>query len=438
MSDRKQYLVVCGLLCAAACSALAAEPIVLRASVTPAEVWVGQRAILRIEVLGREGWAQIKRLGDFEVPGTYVLRTQSQGTRLQETIAGTAYTGQQYELSLYPQRAGRITIPALPVDVMVKVWGVNAQETRHAATIPPTPFTCKVPPGAEGVHGLISTTRCTATQSWTPEILDVNVGDAIKRTIEMQASDVSGMAFAPMQHPATEGVGIYPGEPTVEDATDRGTLTGKRIESVTYVCERAGTIEIPAVTVSWWDVGVQQLKRIELPGQTLTIVGEVTAPATTATDSQPPQNALHLWIAFIVAGLTAVLLFRYRRRMTVCWRACLQARDQTEGAYFRSAMQAVRSGDALATLRATMRWLDRINVDPRPARLDRFLNDFGDDSAAKASANLAISLSAKETNCDLSAFCRGLVAARSHWRRRRRQMEHVNRLLPELNGPSLS
>ena len=71
MSDRKQVLVVCGLLCAAACSAWAAEPIVLRASVTPAEVWVGQRALLRIDVLGQDGWAQIKRLADFDVPGTF-------------------------------------------------------------------------------------------------------------------------------------------------------------------------------------------------------------------------------------------------------------------------------------------------------------------------------------------------------------------------------
>ena len=57
------------------------------------------------------------------------------------------------------------------------------------------------------------------------------------------------------------------------------------------------------------------------PGQMLTIAGEVTAPATTTADSQPRQNALHLWIALILAGSAAVLLFRYRRRMAACSRA---------------------------------------------------------------------------------------------------------------------
>ena len=79
-----------------------------------------------IEVLGADGWAQITDMGEFEIPGTYVMRTESQGTRLSETIRGTSYTGQRYQLSVYCQRAGRLEIPALPVTVTVKQWGVNA------------------------------------------------------------------------------------------------------------------------------------------------------------------------------------------------------------------------------------------------------------------------------------------------------------------------
>ena len=434
MSDRKQVLVVCGLFCAAACSAWAAEPIVLRASVTPAEVWVGQRAILRIEVLGSDGWAQIKRLADFEVPGTYVLRTQSQGTRLQETIAGTAYTGQQYELSLYAQRAGRITIPALPVDITVKAWGVNVQEKVHQATLPATPFTCKVPPGAEGIHGLISTTRFTALQTWTPEINDVNVGDAIQRTITLQAVDVSAMAFAPLQYPAITGLGIYPGEPTVDDATSRGTLTGKRVETVTYICERAGAIEIPAHRLSWWNVGVQELKRIELPGRTLQVKGNTAASTTTATETPQPQNPLLLWVTLIAAGLAAAMLLRYRRHATTWWRTWRQARDQTEAACFRRVMQSLRAGTPKAALRDLMKWLDHINADPRPARLDRFLRDYGDARMQEAAAPLMKSFSIGAESRDLTTFSHGLVSARARWRRRQRQKEQAHRALPELNA----
>jgi hypothetical protein len=430
----EQNLALYGLLCITACSAFAAEPVVLRASVTPAEVWVGQRALLHIEVLGRDGWAQIKRLADFEVPGTYVLRTQSQGTRLQETIAGTAYTGQQYELSLYPQRGGRITIPALPVDVAVKVWGVNAQDVQHQVVIPATSFTCKVPPGAEGLQGLISTTRFTAFQTWTPEVNDVNVGDAIQRTITLQAVDVSAMAFAPLQYPPIEGLGIYPGEPTVDDVTSRGTLTGKRVETVTYVCERAGAIKIPAHMLSWWNVDVRELEHIELPGRMLQVMGNMAVSTTTATETLQPQNPLLLWVTLVAMGGAAGLLLRNRGRMTDQWHTWQQARDQTEAAYFRRAMQSLRSGFPNAALRDIMQWLDRINTDPRPAQLDRFLRDYGDAGMQEAATTLVGGLSKGTEGSDLTTFSHGLEAARKRWRRRQRQHKYAHRVLPELNA----
>jgi len=424
MSDRKQVLVVCGLLCAAACSAYAAEPIVLRASVTPAEVWVGQRALLKIDVLGQDGWAQIKRLADFDVPGTYVLRTQSQGTRLQETIAGTAYTGQQYELSLYPQRGGRITIPALPVDVAVKVWGVNA--VNCVVLIRP----CM--PWAPG--GTLHVKEVSGITTWTPEVNDINVGDAIQRTITLQAVDVSGMAFTPLQIPAITGLGIYPGEPTVDDATSRGTLTSKRVETVTYVCERAGDIEIPAHRLSWWNVDAQELKHIELPGRTLQVTGSMTVSTTTATETPQAQNPLLLWGMLIVAGGAAVMLLRYRRCVTTWWRTWRQARDKTETACFRRVMQSLRSGAPKAVLRDLMKWLDYINADPQPARLDRFLRDYGDASMQEAAAPLVNSLSIGAESRDLATFSHGLVSARARWRRRQRQRKQAHRVLPELNA----
>ena len=104
----------------------------------------------------------------------------------------------------------------LPVEVTIKEWGLNATETVHQAKIPSWTFTCKVPPGAKGIRDLISTTQLTSSQTWEPEPENLKVGDAIKRTVTLRAADVSGMAFAPMRHLEIEGLGSYPGEPTVE------------------------------------------------------------------------------------------------------------------------------------------------------------------------------------------------------------------------------
>jgi hypothetical protein len=109
------------LLLLAGCTALAqADDIILRVAVKPPQAWVGQRVTLEVEVLSNGGWAQIPTFGELRLPGAYVLPVQGQGTRLQENIDGADYTGQGYQLSVYPQRAGEIAIPAMPVEVRVK------------------------------------------------------------------------------------------------------------------------------------------------------------------------------------------------------------------------------------------------------------------------------------------------------------------------------
>jgi BatD DUF11 like domain len=97
------------------------EGVVLRAAIEPkADIWVGQQVRLLIDVLARDGWAQIHKFHPFEVPGASVLRVESQGTRLTDTISGATWTGQHYEWLVFPQRAGAITIPPIVVDVETK------------------------------------------------------------------------------------------------------------------------------------------------------------------------------------------------------------------------------------------------------------------------------------------------------------------------------
>jgi len=185
---------------------------------------------------------------------------------------------------LFAQRAGTLTVPPVPVDVEVKTWGAGAGTRIQRMSTPRVEFFIRTPPGAEGIRGLISTADLTANQNWTPEIDSPVVGDALKRTITLRAEDVSGMAFAPISHNRTEDLGIYPGEPEVDDRFARGDLTGTRIETVTYVFERAGAFEIPDLEFSWWDVGAGELKLLVLPGLSLQVAGN--AVAETATDGR--------------------------------------------------------------------------------------------------------------------------------------------------------
>lgn len=404
----------------------AAEDIILRMTVTPEKAWVGQKVVLHVDVLAKDAWAQLRKVADVEVDGAYLLHLESQGTRLNESINGDSYTGQRYNFMLFAQRDGKITVPRVPVDVEIKTWGADGGTRIERMTLPLVEFVARTPPGAEGTRGLISTSNLTASQNWEPETESPMVGDAIKRRITLRAEDVSGMAFSPTLHSKIDDIGIYPGEPTVEDKFARGDLSGTRVEIVTYVFERAGHFEIPAVKLTWWNIGKEELQQIVLPGLTLQVSGGPVDESAVSRQAEQQQDKRLLWLSLLATLLVVAALLVFGGRVAAGWKAWRKARHETEAVYFRRIRRSAQSGDPNAVLRDTMRWLDRINDDSQPARLDLFLQKYGDSGAQESIPD--------ESQSGIGAFFSHLTAARGRWRHARRDGEHGRDLLPNLSG----
>lgn len=431
MTRLPTYLIMLALT---VCSAIVSGEVVLRTTVTPEPAWVGQRVILRIDVLGDSGWAQITRFGDIDLAGAYVMRTDSQGMRLQETIDSTSYTGQRYELSIYPQVDGMVEVPAIPVTVTTKGWGPDAAENVQQANTQPATITARLPPGVEDASGLISTPQLIAEQEWQPSLEAAKVGDAFKRTITLQATDVSAMAFTPLQHTDIPGVGIYPSEPTVMDSTDRGSLTGKRIEVLTYVLERAGEVRIPDIVLAWWNLTDRKLERVELPGQLLNVaVGPVGASGVIGSSAARQFETRALWLFVIMLVVSATVLLRFRKGMAQRWAAWRKHRNESEARYFRQALKSLRSREAGVALRDVMRWLDRINDQDRPAKLEDFLSRYGDAEMQNIARKTLHELGASDERSNTSALIAGFSSARNQWLKQRRVRKALSEVLPELN-----
>jgi hypothetical protein len=421
-------------LCVASASAIVAGEVIVRATAEPTDPWVGQRVILRIEVLAADAWAQIGTFEPIELPGAYLLQTDSQGSRLQETIDGTGYTGQAYALSLFPQRAGPLRVPPLPVAVSVKTWGVEATERSQQAETPEVSLDVRLPPGAEGVADLVSTGRFRASQTWSPENASPKVGDAVERSVTREASNLSAMALAPIETRRIDGVGIYPKEPDLDDATDRGSLDARRVDRVTYVFEQAGSVQLPALEFVWWNSDAERLETVTLAGMDLEI-----APGAMSASAGPPAapgsavTARWRWL-LLAAGVVAALL---AWRLGPSLRARLQQwgaqRAASERRYFRRMIASIDSGDARRALRDIMRWLDRVQPDDDPALLGEFSGRWGEQRDAAAVDDLVRAASTGGALADPKA----LHTAFSGMRRRLRRCKGARRRsqvpLPELD-----
>ena len=393
---RGRLALLLALLVAVACRA---GPLV-RVEAIPREAWIGQRVVVRVDVLAEDAWAQLAEIGQVTVPGAYVLPPPDEGTRLQQTIDGRAYGGQRYEWWVYPQRAGRLRLSVPPVAVRVRRFGSAAGDRVSRIEPPAVTIHSRVPPGAEGIDGLISAAELSAEQQWQPDVARLRVGDALRRTVRLRVRDVPGMAFAPLRFAAVAGLGVYPSEAQVDDSYHRGSLTGARTEAVTYVAERPGDYTLPAIELQWWDIRAERLRRAVLPGRQLSVA---VNPAVSPPAARVPWRAGAGWLlAAAGLALAGAALRRWRR---------------SEPARFRALRRAVRRGHAAAIYRELMPWLDCLSVASRPARLDAFMARHGPPGTLPLLAQLERSLSSGEPLAEPRALLAALRRARASWRR---------------------
>jgi len=419
------FILIMSLLPAVPVCAVEPEPIIVRSAVQPhAEIWVGQQVLLQVDVLARDGWAQIKRVADFEVPGAYVVRLETQGVRLSETVEGSEYTGQRYEMSLFPQRGGTITVPPIDVELELSRWGEKAGKSSQPIQIPAIAFDAKVPPGAEKLPGIISTTEFTARQQWNPDSLEFKVGEAVKRTIELNAQDISAMAFVPLAFSKIDGLGVYPVDPIVEDSYERGSLKGKRIETVTYVFEREGSFELPEVTIWWWDLGRKALQKIVLPSLQAAVSGGPVSGSGAGVDEtveDTGQTGTRMLLGGIVCLVfLAGVAWRFRAPLQSRWQAWKHARRLTEKAYFKRLAEACRQNDAKASYNRLLAWLNRRTPEDSTVSLRQFLALAGSEKLAKAVEELESKLFKKDTEDKIQAVWSGreLYSELAHCRKR--------------------
>lgn len=150
------------------------------------------------------------------------------------------------------------------------------------------------------------------------------VGEPIIRTISLSAIGAAGEqlpAISNLQGQIT-GIKIYSEEPKFTRflAAKDNQLHGKRLERFTLIPTKAGTITIPAITISWWNLTTNEKVITTLPEKVITVAAptenEETTPniaeATTAIENvSPTPNAISQQLKilyWIIASLVTILI----------------------------------------------------------------------------------------------------------------------------------
>jgi hypothetical protein len=242
------------------------------------------------------------------------------------------------------------------------------------------------------------------------------------------------MVFPPLPPAKVEGLAVYPKPPVVQDQVERGDFTGKRVDTVTYICECPGQFTLPALVIPWWDLKNQQLMQVTLPAVTLEVEpGPVQSNDATSPAEEAPGRSWLWWtlgsVLLLVAAM-AVLWYK-RRAVPAAWEGRHMQRQASEVGLFAQLLDACRARDARAAYNGLLQWLDAQHRGPDTATIEAFLACHPNTDLRRQVEMLQESILGREAHWDGLALADGLRQARRHDQRRSRHTEEAR--LPDLN-----
>lgn len=371
----------------------AAEPI-LRARIEPDDVVVGREQRLVVEVLVLTWLLGAPRLPELEIPGVIVVESGEAGVSLTESIDGATWSGVSNEYALYAQRPGTYTTPRARVSVR---YARDGAPVEVEVSLPPVRFAARLPPG--GVGGpLLAASSVELTQTVEPTPENLRVGDALRRTVVLRAEKTRSMLLPELDTARVDGLTPYRDTPKLIDRRGRRgrSSLAERVESTSWILERPGTYELPAIEVAWWSVDEARMETAEVPAVAFSVAVNPALVAGAAPSSEPSRVGWLVAVAAVAVALVGawgrVDLRSMRRRLV----AALERARHSEPARFGAFVRATREGDAGKILTALFEWLDRRS----PADETATIADFVEESSSPE-------LGAQADALEASLFSRG-------------------------------
>jgi hypothetical protein len=328
---------------------------------------------------------------------------------------GRRYQVIERRYAMTPQHAGPLTIPSIefqgeavdqgnPNDPgsFFGQGGLFGNTTPVTADSSPVTVDVQAAPADWGSTAWLPARSLTLKLEGVPADGKAQVGQPINLRMSIDATGLPAEALPALSLPTIDGATVYPDQPTTATQDDGQWLSGHRERGFAIFPQHAGTLTLPAISLTWFDVQSGQKKTATIPAHVLTVAaaansGPATASSASAVtpasapvavsgregesqSSLPPASSTPWrWIALGSIGLwliSAVVWGWSRRRHSAPLVSDPTPRDSARSAR-QSFVEAARGNDRATQARRLLAW----------ARSERpGLHNLGQVSAALASA----------------------------------------------------
>jgi hypothetical protein len=369
-------------LCTSAATAqqtTAPEPIV-RTTIDPPRVVVGQMATLRLLVLGPNYMPAPPVIPEFQVRNAV---TRAAGAVNQtETHDGITYAGVQYEFAVYPQEPGRYAIANQ--NITVTFAADPPKSTKTTIVLPRLEFEAFIPDIAQDLDPFIAAGALTVEQALKQSSQDLKVGDSVTRSVTVKAEGTPAMLLPPTNFVAIAGLALYPGQPSLTENVDRrtGSLSATRLDEGTYMLEAAGDYTLPPVEIAWWNARDARIEHARADAIVLRVAENPALRAAGTSGGSTSDWSWRAGINFILDHWPAAAVVLFALGM-LAWFAPAAIRTLRDRIRLRRSAYLNSEAWSYARLRAASRdpqkfyfallnWLERFTPLAPPRTIDSF------------------------------------------------------------------
>jgi hypothetical protein len=298
-------------------------PVFIDASLDQNSVYVQAQAILTLRIYHSVSLYDDSGLTPLQIPDARIEQLGESRT-YEKDINGLRHGVIELRYAIYPQHSGQLIIPAQIFSATL----VDVPPTQDVDSALPKsgkllrvssvdlPLTVKAKPATYPADvPWLPARSLSLIETWNPQPEHAQVGDSLTRSLTVKAEGLASSQLPPLPATDINGLRRYPDQPVLVNQNSERGLVGSREDREALVPLRSGDIELPAVSVVWWNTFEDHLEHSSLPARTLQVANNpalmVDTPASTAQVISPADTeALWWWkLSSVILACTTLLGF---------------------------------------------------------------------------------------------------------------------------------
>jgi len=367
-------------------------------SLNKSSVYVGEPVEVSISVYTSTWFTRGIDPGNIKVNGAFTVYFRPVSTSFQKN--GKNYAGVKLIYNVFPYTEKDIVFPSLDIRVETPAEGDFKGVARVVKSKERNIRVKPIPPGFNQ-EGWLVTTGMSVYDNWTSDLKNVKVGDVLSRNIRREAQGTVSELIPPVQWDSIPGVSPYPSRSTVENNQSKTAISAVRKETMRYLFEKEGEVQLPEMVFTWYNPVQQKLYKRTLkaiviqvqPNPDLGMLASIRdslqveqALAMQDAEKDKPFTILGFSLEQFGGMVLAIVIILYvlvflGKRLVKRIRENRKRYRHSEAFYFDRFVHLARAKKPGEALNALYRWIDELHL-AEPS-LDHFAEKFGSESLQK-------------------------------------------------------